>query len=216
MNSYYKLNIQNKRCLNNYHLDTNNPYKVAKQLEALGAEGLFIIDLDGAFNGQYTNYDLLDDIMKDVNIPIITGGGIRSIEDAKRVLGHNVDKIILGTAAIKNQEMLVTLLEENSDKVIVSIDSYDGSVFIDGWEENVEINLLELVNTLSLLGAKDILFTDISIKKDQNAINFEELEQLVAYEDINIMYATLAVSDEDKRKLDALGIHQVILESLPQ
>lgn len=201
-------------CISDYNTQSKDPIEVAKYLEALGAYGLQVVDLDGAFNGDYTQYDMLKSIMDAVSIPVRTGGGIRSYEVAERLINMNVDKIIIGTAAVKNQEILLKLLETYTDKIIVSVDAYNSMVFIDGWEESSQIGLLGLLNTLQLIGTEEILYSDISRNDTALGPNYSELDSILGVTHMEIYASGNIHTFEEIEKLKEMGINEIVIENI--
>ena len=214
MKIFYRMNIRNNMCVSDYNTQSKDPVEVAVFLESLGAYGLQVVDLDGAFNGSYTQYSMLERIIDAVSIPVRTGGGIRSFEIAERLINMNVDKIIIGTAAVKNQEVLLKLLELYTDKIIVSVDAYNSMVFIDGWEESSDIDLLGLLNTLQLIGTEEILYSDISRNDTALGPNYSELDKILGATHMEIYASGNIHTLEETKKLKEMGINEIVIESI--
>lgn len=214
MKIFYRMNIRNNICISDYNNQSKDPVEVAKYLESLGAYGLQVVDLDGAFDGDYTQYDMLERIIAAVSIPVRTGGGIRSYDVAEKLINMNVDKIIIGTAAVKKQEVLLKLLENYTDKIIVSVDAYNSMVFIDGWEESSDIELLGLLNTLQLIGTEEILYSDISRNDTAQGPNYKELDTILGATHMEIYASGNIHTIEETVKLKEMGINEIVIENI--
>lgn len=218
MKKVYKINIQNKLATNHYGVAITNPIELSKYLFSNGADELILVDLDGAFEGTFTSYDVLEEILHTVDIPVSVGGGIRSYETAQKLLSYDISRIILGTAAIKNQELLIQLLSNNSQRIVVSIDGYDSSVFIDGWEESVEIQLSDLIKTLALLGVEEVLYTDLNHFKNSSTgdtlIDMSTIDALCQSSSIEIIVTISELTDSCIIQLSQKGIKKVVLDKI--
>ncbi|MDR1890932.1 MAG: 1-(5-phosphoribosyl)-5-[(5-phosphoribosylamino)methylideneamino]imidazole-4-carboxamide isomerase [Puniceicoccales bacterium] len=136
---------------------SKNPSELAKKFKQMGAKFLHIVDLDGAKSGSPANYEIIKEIAK--IIPIQVGGGIRTTETAAKYLGV-AQRIILGTAAVKNPQFLREMVDEYGvDRIVAGIDVRDGKVSTNGWLEDSGINYLEFIDSLP---AEIIIVTDIS------------------------------------------------------
>ena len=141
-----------------------NPENVAKHWEDLGAENLHIIDLDGTIDGK-TSLDVIKKILKEVSVPIQLGGGIRSIDYAKRLLDLDIERLIIGTMGIEHPETITKLSDEyGSERIMISLDSKDNRVVIKGWQEKIDKSPAELSNEFKEHGAGSILFTNVDVE----------------------------------------------------
>jgi phosphoribosylformimino-5-aminoimidazole carboxamide ribotide isomerase len=131
-----------------------NPAEVAKDWERRGARILHIIDLDGAFGDKEKNLDVIKKIISEVNVPIQMGGGIRTKKDAVKLLKIGIDKVILGTVAIENPEIVEELSNEfGSERIIVALDSKDSKVVIKGWTEKTSKSAPEFAKIFEKKGS---------------------------------------------------------------
>lgn len=151
--------------------------KRAKEFEELGAEYIHIVDLDGAKEGKTINKELIFKIINSINIPIEIGGGIRNFDTVKEYIDNGVQRVILGTAAISNKELLEKSLEAYGDKIAVGIDAKDNVVCGSGWIETSDREYIEFGKELYKMGVKTFIVTDISKDGTLNGVNLEMLKR---------------------------------------
>lgn len=140
----------------------DDPIAVARMWEVLGATYIHVVDLDGAFQGRPVHTQLIAAIASAVSVPIEVGGGLRTQDDLTRTIGAGASRVIVGTKAITNPEMLQTWASQFGDKLVLGIDAKDGFVQTSGWVETSTIKALDLGITASRAGVKTIIFTDTS------------------------------------------------------
>jgi len=142
---------------------SNEPWEVARKWEALGAEVIHLVDLDGAVEGNPKNLAVVEKITNSVNVPVQIGGGIRDEKTAEAYLSNpKVKRIIIGTAAIENPSLVTTLTARYPGRVAVGIDANDGMVAIKGWVTVTGQKATELAKKLEGAGVACIIYTDIS------------------------------------------------------
>lgn len=141
---------------------SDKPWEVAKGFEEKGAEWIHLVDLDGAKDGENKNLDVIKKIREVVNVKLQLGGGIRTLETAEMLLNMGIDRIILGTAAIENPDLLKALVEKYKEKIAVSVDEKNGKAATKGWLEESSIDAFDLCKSLKEIGVKTIIYTDIS------------------------------------------------------
>lgn len=141
---------------------SDNPVEMARQWKEQGAEYLHLVDLDGAFQGKPAHLEIVQQIKKEVNLPVELGGGIRDLATIEKVLASGVDRIILGTVAISNQKMLEEACSKFGEQIVLGLDAKDGKVAIKGWADVTEERAVDLAKRLVAKGVKRIIFTDIS------------------------------------------------------
>ena len=187
-----------------------NPHEVAKSWENRGASILHVIDLDGAFGDNKKNRDVIIKILSVLNIPVQIGGGIRTKEDAIHLLQMGVQKVILGTLAIKNPEIVKELSKEfGSERIIVALDSKDSKVVFKGWTEKTSTKASEYGKIFEELGAGSILFTNIDYEGLLNGFDINPLLELLKAVNIPVIYSGGITSIEDVKKVaktDAAGV----------
>ena len=156
----------------------SDPVKQAQIWESQGAKRLHLVDLDGAKTGEPINDLTIKKIKRSINIPIQLGGGIRTIDRAKELLGIGIDRIILGTIAIENPELVKVLSQEYPRRVAVGIDAKKGMVATRGWLKQSEISSLELAKRLNDLELAAIISTDIATDGTLKGPNVQALREI--------------------------------------
>ncbi len=156
----------------------SDPVKQAQTWEKQGAKRLHLVDLDGAKTGEPINDQTIKEIKKSISIPIQLGGGIRNIERAKELLDIGIDRIILGTIAIENPELVRVLSQEYPKRIAVGIDAKEGMVATRGWLKRSEITSLELAKQLNELELAAIISTDISTDGTLKGPNIQALREI--------------------------------------
>lgn len=175
---------------------SDKPWEVAKNFEEKGAEWIHLVDLDGAKDGENKNLDTIKKIRKVVGVKLQLGGGIRTLETAEMLLDLGIDRIILGTVAIKNPKLLKKLVAKYKEKIAVSVDEKNGMVVTDGWIQDSGIDAFQLCESLKEIGVKIIVYTDISKDGMMAGPNFE------AYEKINKLGMNIVASGGVSSKSD--------------
>jgi phosphoribosylformimino-5-aminoimidazole carboxamide ribotide isomerase len=191
-----------------------NPDVVAQEWESKGAEILHVINLDGAFGNTSKNLEIIEKIIKTVSIPVQLGGGIRTVEDASKLLDIGVEKVILGTMAVENPKNIEELSNEyGSSRTIVALDSKDGKVVVKGWTEKTEKTAPELGVSLEKKGAGGILFTNVDVEGMMNGFNIDPLNKLLNAVDIPVIYSGGVTSLDDVKKLSETNAYGVVIGS---
>ncbi len=158
----------------------DNPLAEAERWVSEGADHLHIIDLDGAIQGKRINSTILSEIVRNLDIFIQVGGGIRTKEDVRSLLDLDVDRVILGTAALKNPDMVKELSEEyGSERIMVALDVKKGNVTTEGWQRSLPKQAVDLGRLFEEKGAGSILFTNIDVEGQQKGINIAPTIQLI-------------------------------------
>jgi phosphoribosylformimino-5-aminoimidazole carboxamide ribotide isomerase len=141
---------------------SDDPAAMANKWVDLGARLLHLVDLDGAFSGEQKNYDNIRAIRKAIQIPIELGGGIRDISRIDMLVNIGIDRVIIGTSAASNPDMVKEASKKYPGQVIVGIDAKDGKVAVKGWVEITELDAVEFAQSVEKLGIAGIIYTDIS------------------------------------------------------
>ena len=174
-------------------------FETAKSFERAGAEYIHLVDLDGAKSGGNENHELVIRIAKELNIPVELGGGIRSLDTIKYLLENGVSRVILGTIAIEDENLLKTAVDTYDEKIAVGIDCKDGKVYGRGWLEGSNLDYLDFAKKMENIGVKNIIVTDISKDGTLQGANVEMLKKLKSTVDIDIT-ASGVVRDLDNIK----------------
>lgn len=170
MRLYPAIDIKNGKCVrlkqgkfDEQTIYSDKPWEIAKKWEASDASYIHVVDLDGAIDGEWSNKEAMKEIVNAVSIPIQTGGGIRTIEDIRDRLAIGINRVIIGTAAVKNPNFVKVAVEEfGSETIAVGIDAKDGMVAVHGWEEVSSISALDLCLQMKEIGVKTVIYTDIA------------------------------------------------------
>lgn len=184
--------------------------ETAKEFKILGASWIHLVDLDGAKEKIPKNLGIVLKVVKEVDIPVEIGGGIRSLDTIKKYIDGGVKRVILGTSAIEDKELLKKAIELYGDKIAVGIDCIDEYACGNGWLEKSELHYIEFAKTLQRMGVKNIIVTDISKDGTLEGVNVNMLRKLK--EEVNIdITASGGIKDiEDIRKLKELDIYGAI------
>ncbi|BDZ71050.1 1-(5-phosphoribosyl)-5-[(5-phosphoribosylamino)methylideneamino]imidazole-4-carboxamide isomerase [Methanobacterium petrolearium] len=191
----------------------DNPAKVARKWQGKGASILHVIDLGGALE-EGGNLAVVEEILKEVSIPVQMGGGIRSLDYATKLLDMGVERIILGTLAIMNPETVKILSSEfGSERIIVALDSKDSQVVVRGWTEKTDQNAPELGKIMEDNGAGGILFTNVDHEGLLGGFNIEPLLELLNAVNIPIIYSGGVSTLEDLSILSKTDVYGVVIGS---
>jgi len=158
----------------------DDPVAVAREFQRAGAERIHVVDLDGAFDGKPKNWQHLKAIVEAVDVPVQTGGGMRSLDAVEHLLGIGVERVILGTVALKAPDLVRQACRTfGPDKVLVGIDARDGRVAVEGWVEESDVTAVRLAEAMLEAGVREIVFTDISRDGMLTGPNLASLEQML-------------------------------------
>lgn len=141
---------------------SDKPWEMARHWQELGASFLHVVDLDGAVTGHPVNLDSLERILEEVEIPVQIGGGIRTLEDAERILEMGARRVILGTQALMNRDFLRKAVESFGERIVVSLDTRGEIPAVQGWTRELDLSLEEAVKGLLECGVRRVVHTDIS------------------------------------------------------
>ena len=178
-----------------------------------GAEALHVVNLDGAFGAAGRNATLIRRLIRETGVMVQLGGGIRSRKDAVAWLETGVDRIILGTLAVRDPEILSSLAREfGSSRIMAGVDARAGQVVIEGWQESAG-DFLTWATRFEHLGAGSLLFTDVDVEGLQQGIRVEPVEQIVHSVSIPVVAAGGISSVEDLRILKRIGASGAVLGS---
>lgn len=190
---------------------SNTPVEIAKSFEKDGAKWIHIVDLNGAETNNNINFETIKNIIKNIAIPIQVGGGIRSIEKAKQLLEIGVTRIIIGTSAIEDFELLENLVKTYQEKVIVSIDANHQRVATRGWKTQTDIDAIDLSKKLEKIGIKTIVYTDISKDGMMQGPNFQDYLELSKKTSLKIIASGGVSSLNDVLRLNEIGLYGAII-----
>ena len=189
---------------------SNDPQATALKWQALGAKFLHVVDLDGARAGSPQNLDAIKKILAAIKIPIEVGGGIRTLDDAEKLLSLGVRRVILGSVAVENISLVEAAVKKFGDKIVVGIDARDGLVAVHGWEKSSTIKADELAKKIVAAGVKTIIYTDISKDGMLSGVNVKTFTELAKYSGAKIIASGGVRSIEDIRALKAVEAQGVV------
>ena len=190
---------------------SDDPQATALKWQALGAKFLHVVDLDGARAGSPQNLDAIKKILAAVKIPIEVGGGIRTLDDAEKLLSLGVRRVILGSVAVENIALVEAAVKKFGDKIVVGIDARDGLVAVHGWEKSSAVKADELAKKIVAAGVKTIIYTDISKDGMLSGVNAEIFTELAKFSGAEIIASGGVKSIEDIRALKAAKVAGVIV-----
>ncbi|TYZ24788.1 1-(5-phosphoribosyl)-5-[(5-phosphoribosylamino)methylideneamino]imidazole-4-carboxamide isomerase [Selenomonas ruminis] len=166
---------------------SDKPAEMAKKWEEQGAQFLHLVDLDGALAGKSCNLETVKDILAAVTIPVELGGGIRTLENIDEVLALGVRRVILGSVAVRNPELVKEACAKYGDRIVVGIDAKDGIVAVDGWGVSGDVEVTALAKEMKKAGVKTIIYTDISRDGTLEGVNVEATAKLARESGVNIV-----------------------------
>ncbi|MFJ7934661.1 1-(5-phosphoribosyl)-5-[(5-phosphoribosylamino)methylideneamino]imidazole-4-carboxamide isomerase [Sporosarcina sp. NPDC096371] len=189
----------------------DSPTAMAKEWEQQGAQYIHIVDLDGAKTGDSLNKNAIQAIAESVSIPIQVGGGIRSMEIVDAHIASGVSRVIIGTAAIQDQQFLTAAVEKYGDKIAVSIDARNGFVATDGWTELSDVKAVDLLQQLVEIGVQTVVYTDILKDGMLQGPNLVELEMMNNASTIDIIASGGVSTEQDISMLRELNMYGAII-----
>lgn len=190
---------------------SNNPLVIANDFEHNNATHIHIVDLEGAKNGDTPNIETIKKIIQETNLFVEVGGGIRSLKTIEKYINIGANRVILGTIAVQNEELLKNAIEKYGDKIAVGVDIKDGFVAIKGWTEKTELNCFDFCQKMQDFGVKTIICTDISKDGAMQGTNFKLYKELVRKFKINFIASGGVSSIEDIKALSKLNIYGAIV-----
>ncbi|MDE0298928.1 MAG: 1-(5-phosphoribosyl)-5-[(5-phosphoribosylamino)methylideneamino]imidazole-4-carboxamide isomerase [Candidatus Poribacteria bacterium] len=212
------IDLRNGKCVNLVQgraeeetVFSDQPIEMAKRWEAEGAEYLHLVDLDGAFHGASANLQIVREIVETIRVPVQLGGGIRTLEQLDQVLAVGVARAILGTAALKDPDLVKTACREYGAKIAVGIDAKDELVATEGWLDVSHKPAIEFAKEMRNLGVSTIIYTDIKSDGMLKGPNMEATRAIVEAVDINVIASGGITSVEDLKILKSLGASGAII-----
>ena len=212
------IDLRDGKCVRLYQGDysqqtvfNEDPVVVALEWYSQGAQWLHIVDLDGAATGEPKNVTVVEDIMKESNLLVELGGGIRHEDIAEELLHKGISRIILGTSAIENPRLVEKLCQRFSEAVVVGLDVRDGKVAIHGWRKDTTIAVLELSREMVNTGVRRFIYTDIKRDGTLTEPNFDMVRKLTAELNVPIIVAGGISRLEHLQRLKELGAEGAII-----
>ncbi len=185
---------------------SDQPEEMAQKWQSQGAEYLHLVDLDGARKGSPQNMFVIKRIIDSVDIPVELGGGIRTLENIENMLDIGVERVILGSVAVRDPELVREACIEFDNRIAVGIDARDGIVAVDGWGVSGDMDAVELAMRMGDVGVQTIIYTDISRDGTLAGVNVEATAELARSSGVNIIASGGVGSIDD---IEALKKHEI-------
>ena len=213
------IDIKSGYCVRLYQGDYNqetiysdDPLKVALSYQSQGAPRIHIVDLDGAATGKIEHLNIIQNIVSNLEIPIQIGGGIRDYDSATNLYSIGVDRVVIGTSAIKNPSLISQIHTSNGgDAIVIAIDARDEEVSIDGWTQGTSVDVMNLASDMKTLGVTRILYTDISRDGTLTGPNLDMNTKLVSQTGLSILASGGVTKLDDLIELQTIGVEGAIL-----
>ena len=212
MKIFPAIDIKDKKCVRLVKGDFDNkteyemsPVDQAAKYKDHGFKNLHIVDLDGALNGETVNLDIIEEIGSKFDLKIEIGGGIRNFESIQKYIDVGVEKVILGSAAIKDKDFLKEACKKFSNKIALGLDAKDGYLSVSGWKENSNQLTLEFLKEVNDYGASRLIYTDINRDGMKQSPNFDETAKVADTSNCPVIISGGVSSIDDIKKAKELN-----------
>ena len=216
MKIFPAIDIKDKKCVRLIKGDFENkteyktsPIDQAGKYKDNGFKNLHIVDLDGALTGKTVNLDVIQEIASKYDLKIEIGGGVRSINSIKQYIDAGVEKVILGSGAIKNKEFLKEACEKFKNQIALGLDAKDGNLSVSGWKENLNIGTLDFLKEVNNYGVSRIIYTDINRDGMKTGPNFDETVQIADLSNCPVVISGGVSSINDIKKAKELNNNKI-------
>ena len=211
MKIFPAIDIKDKKCVrlikgnfDNQTIYNQSPLDQASKYKEFGLLNLHIVDLDGALTGELINLDIIESIIKKLGISVEVGGGIRSIEKIERYLNIGVDKVILGSAAIKNPNFLKEACEKFKNKIVLGLDAKKKMILISGWKETTDQTAENYLKKVNSYGFSRLIYTDIERDGTKTGPNIDETQSIAKISTAPVVVSGGISSIQDVKKIKEL------------
>ena len=211
MKIFPAIDIKDKKCVrlikgnfDNQTIYNQSPLDQASKYKEFGLLNLHIVDLDGALTGELINLDIIESIIKKLGISAEVGGGIRSIEKIEKYLNIGVDKVILGSAAIKNPNFLKEACEKFKNKIVLGLDAKKKMILISGWKETTDQTAENYLKKVNSYGFSRLIYTDIERDGTKTGPNIDETKSIAKISAAPVVVSGGVSSIQDVRKIKEL------------
>jgi len=212
MKIFPAIDIKDKKCVRLVKGDFKNkieyemsPVEQAGKYKDHGFNNLHVVDLDGALTGEIVNLDIIKEIVTKFDLKIEIGGGIRNFESIQKYTDVGVEKVILGSAAIKDKIFLKEACEKFPNKIAIGLDAKDGYLSVSGWKENSNKLTLDYLKEVNNFGASRLIYTDINRDGMKQSPNFEETIKVADISNCPVIISGGVSSIDDIKKAKALN-----------
>ena len=216
MKIFPAIDIKEKKCVRLVKGDFNNQteYKISPVEQACkykdhGFKNLHLVDLDGALTGETVNLDIIHEIVTKFDLKIEIGGGIRNFESIKKYTDAGAEKVILGSAAIKDKNFLKEACEKFPNKIALGLDAKDGYLSVSGWKENSNQLTLDYLKEVNDFGASRLIYTDINKDGMKQSPNFEETSKVADISNCPVIISGGVSSIDDIKKVKELNNNNI-------
>ena len=207
MKIFPAIDIKDKKCVRLVKGDFDNkteyeisPIDQAGKYKDNGFKNLHIVDLDGALTGETVNQDIIKDIVVKFDLKVEIGGGIRNLDNIQKYIDAGVEKVILGSAAIKDKNFLKKACEKFPNKIALGLDAKDGYLSVSGWKENSNQLTLDYLKEVNNYSVSRLIYTDINRDGMKQSPNFEETSKVAEISNCPVVISGGVSSIEDVKK----------------
>ena len=212
MKIFPAIDIKDKKCVRLIKGDFDNkteyevsPVEQANKYKDHGFKNLHIVDLDGALTGETVNLIIIQEIINKYDLKIEVGGGVRTLNSIKKYVDAGVEKVILGSAAIKDKEFLKEACAKFKNKIALGLDAKNGNLSISGWKENLSIKTSEFLKEVNDFGVSRLIYTDINRDGTKASPNFDETVKIAAISNCPVIISGGVSSIQDIKKAKKLN-----------
>ena len=216
MKIFPAIDIKDKKCVRLIKGDFKNkteyeisPINQAGKYKDHGFKNLHIVDLDGALTGKTVNLDIIKEIVSKYDLKIEVGGGVRSLDSIKQYIDAGVEKVILGSGAIKDKEFLKEACEKFKSQIALGLDAKDGNLSVSGWKENLNVKTIDFVKEVNSYGVSRIIYTDINRDGMKTSPNLDETVKVAELSNCPVMISGGVSSINDIKKAKELNNNKI-------
>ena len=189
----------------------DDPAAMAVKWEREGGEFIHVVDLDGAKHGHGVNAEAIKKICASVSVPVQTGGGIRSMEDIEKKLSCGINRVIIGTSAVRDEDFVRRAVDKYKEKIVIGIDAKDGLVAVEGWEEVSQYKAVEFAQRMERLGVKTIVYTDIATDGTLAGPNAAAMREMAESTSLDVIASGGIGNTDHIKSLLTTGVEGVIV-----
>ena len=211
MKIFPAIDIKDKKCVRLVKGDFKNkteyeilPIDQAGKYNDFGFKNLHIVDLDGALTGKTINLNIIKEIINKYDLKIEVGGGVRTLDNIKKYIDTGVEKVILGSAAIKNKDFLQEACKKFKNKIALGLDAKDGNLSVSGWKEDLNFKTIDFLKEVNSFGVTRIIYTDIGKDGMKSGPNFNETLKISEISECPVVISGGVSSIDDIKKAKSL------------
>lgn len=189
----------------------DNPVETALKWERLGGAFIHVVDLDGALKGHGVNAEVIKNICSSVNVPVQTGGGIRTMDDIESKLNCGISRVIIGTSAVKDADFVRRAVDKYKEKIVIGIDAKDGMVAIEGWERISSFSAVDFAKKMEQIGVATVVYTDIATDGTLKGPNIAAMVEMCEKTSLDVIASGGVGKIEDIAALSRTNVEGVIV-----